>query len=431
MTKNKEAARFLVKSGQLYFQPVAEDPLPLEPPLHKLKFDSAPLGSGANGVTFRALDETLNAFYVVKLYFPGEGVEERAVLEARKNAKSAIRDVAPQVFSLDHFHSPIRVSYVVMESVSASHTLKSWIGERDKDWRQAQIATEKQGIEFTDYNNRGPSWVGDRKREVLAECLDLAAGVLQMAITMHKRGVIHGDLNPGNVLIQDQGMNSDVRSLRREPGSREQRELDGNPYLNPLSSRKVPGTITSAPIRIIDFGSSELAGTEPRIGVLRETWFLVDNLQRIMRPWFREAMTLLESWTRLHSFEDGSGVRTFRIDDDDIDPRILAGDLLRLVCVANLLLGHTHSMRDERTDAPSEELVISHLDVADLWELICGDLRQFNSSLVDGETLRALRTLEARNDSFVDWSQVFDYFKQLHPALGESLESLKNLPTRH
>jgi len=426
MAENKDALGISAKSGQLYVQKDGSEPVLLEPVLTHLTFESEPLGRGANGVTFRALDKVLNAFYVVKLYFPRKGVEQRVLLEARKNANSAIREVAAQVFSLGHFSSPNRISYVVMESVSASHTLGSWISERDKDWKQAQIATKNQGSEFADYNNRAPGWVGDREREVLAESLDLAAGFLHIAITMHKNGVIHGDLNPGNVLIQDHSTSRGVKSLRRAPSAEKERELVKNPYLHPQGSRKVPGTINSLPIRIIDFGSSELDGTEPRIGRLRETWFLVDNVDKIMKPWFPKSMTLSESWTLLHWRRDATGAGTFAIDDGDIDPRIVAGDLLRLVCVANLLLGHANSMRDHRTDAPTDTMAFSYQDLVDLKELIYGDLQQFESSLVDGETLRALRTLGFRSDSLIHWPKVFQYFARLHPALGPWLDKVAN-----
>ncbi|UWD79173.1 hypothetical protein [Curtobacterium flaccumfaciens] len=350
-------------------------------------------------------------------------------LEARKNANSALRDVTAQVFDRGLFHFPARIPYVVMESVDSSHTLGSWIEARDRDWAQAQSAMTKRAARHRDYNDRGRNWEGDRRREVMAESLDLAAGVLHVVIRMHRSEVIHGDLNPGNVLIRNTSSDPDdrTRSLRRGPDSIEKEgDLRGNRYLHPESSRKVPGTIQSVPTRIIDLGTSQLEGTEPRVGVLRETWFLVENLRKIMKPWFSKRTTLTNSWTRLRQNRSDI-VPTFRAGDDDVDPRALAGDLLRLVCVANLLLGHTHSMRDPMTDAPSSHLTLDEKDLSDLRELMVGPLRQFNSDLIDGETIAALQTLPPRSESYVRWDHVLGFFETEHPALAPSLASLSDL----
>lgn len=427
MTTDDRAGRFSVDAGKLRYRPRWLPSLFVWPPQSKYVFDPGPLGSGGNGVTFRVRQRELQSFHVIKLYFPGSGVEERAVLEARKNANPALREVTAQVFDSGVFYFPARIPYVVMENVDSSHTLGSWIKERDEDWAQAQSAMGKRKAPPDDYNHRGPRWEGDRRREVLAECLDLAAGVLGAVISMHGSNVIHGDLNPGNILLRDASSDPNERqqSLRRGPVSDGRKDLDGNPYLQAASSRKVPGTIASVPTRIIDLGTSELKGTDPQVGYVRETWFLVENFRQIMKPWFSKS-NVTNSWTRLikgHS----DGVSTFRAGVDEVDPRILAGALLRLVCVANLLLGHTHSMRDPVTDAPSSQLSLDPKDLSDLRELIDGPLQQFNSDLVDGATLRALRTLPRRSESYVNWNNVLRSFEADHPGLMRSLASLSDL----
>lgn len=428
MTTNDRADRFSVVAGRLRYRPRWFPPLFVWPPRSKYEFEADPLGSGANGVTFRVRQRELQSFHVVKLYFPGPGVEQRVEVESRKNADSTLREVAAQVFDRGVFYFPVRIPYVVMENVDSSHTLGSWIRARDEDWAQAQSAMDGRNSPPGDYNDRGPRWDGDRRREVRAECLDLAAGVLGVVISMHGSNVIHGDLNSGNVLIRNTSSDPNVRkqSLRRGPDSIGRKDLGDNPYLNPESSRKVPGTIASVSTRIIDLGASELEGTDQRVGCLRETWFLVENLRQIMKPWFSKSTNLTNSWTRLLKGQI-DGVSTFRAGAVDVNPRFLAGDLLRLVCVANLLLGHTHSMRDPVTDAPSSQLSLDEKDLSDLRELIGGPLGQFNSDLVDGATLAALRTLPHRSESYVHWDHVLRFFEADHPGLRRSLASLSDL----
>jgi hypothetical protein len=428
---DKKEDRFVVKAGRVYFRSRWLGLRRLRPPLRSYRFRENSLGSGANGVVFLAEHKYLGQPHVVKLYFPGAQVHARALLEAQKNANATLREAVAQVHDAGLFLFPFRIPYVVMEKVPSFHTLGSWLQGRDADWDQALTAMSRRRLGDKDYNDRGPAWEGARRRDVLSESIDLGTGLLRTVLLIHDQRIIHGDLNPGNILIMEPDVSQAVNipSLRRRGGSDEPGGTSENPYLNPRADRKEPGTINSVPVRIIDLGSSQLDGTERQIGVMRESWFLVDDLRKVMKPWFEGKSGLAKAWLKLEQTKDKSGVQTYEdMNGETADPHHLAGDLLRLLCVANLLLGHTHSMRDRTTDRPALSLRLDSTDLAELRELMVDSLAAFRSDLIDGETLMALNKLPYRGvESYVNWHAVLTYFENEHPGLKRSLISLSDI----
>ena len=87
-------------------------------------------------------------------------------------------------------------------------------------------------------------------------------------------------------------------------------------------------------------------------------------------------------------------------------------------------------LRIARTSSDRFSPLATRLGEKDLSELraLMGDpLRQFNSDLIDVETVEALQTLPRRSESYVRWDRVLKFFETDHPALTPSLASLSDL----
>jgi serine/threonine protein kinase len=201
---------FSVEGGKLLYkdEPVGESAS--RPGFQQFAFEDTALGEGGNGVTFRVQHRTLKVDQVVKVYSPkNEAVAEKALREAQKNADPKVRDIIAQVHDAGTYPYPENISYSVMESVSGIQTLKEWLDRRDEDWESAQTSVD------ADYgtDKEGAQQAKKQRRQfVMAEALNVAAGFVGAGARMHAADVIHGDLNPGNILILQEASSEPLRT---------------------------------------------------------------------------------------------------------------------------------------------------------------------------------------------------------------------------
>lgn len=394
-----ESAGFSVENKKLLYNGKLIGASATLPGFPQFDFEENALGEGANGVTFRVQHRTLRVDQVVKLYSPEKaGVAEKALLEAQKNADPRVRDVIAQVHDAGTYRYPEEISYSVMESVSGIQTLKEWLAERDERWESAQTSLD------SDYGSdkAGAHMAKNhRHRLVMAEALNVAAGFVGAVARVHAAGVIHGDLNHGNILIL-------------------QKASSDNPYLQPHSSDTRPGVLNPLPVKVIDLGSSQFADTLPIIGNARENWFLIDNVRKILKPLFENGGSL-KKWILLEHFKLGGEISTFRIPETNYlpVPRELTSEVFRLLCVMNVLLGHLNSARDNATDDPLERVSMDHTDVAILNQLITGRRAELRDGVFDLDVLTVFKALlwpGGGSDTYVRWQAVIEHWGGMHPG---------------
>ena len=131
------------------------------------------LGTGAMGTTYKAYDRTLGRYVAIKAMHPSLGKDQERVdgffAEARALASLNHLNVA-QVYSLG---TEKQQPYIVMELISG--------GRLDQSYNKDNLLPEVRALDII---------------------IDVAEG-LQAANSI---GLIHGDVKPANILIDDQGL---------------------------------------------------------------------------------------------------------------------------------------------------------------------------------------------------------------------------------
>lgn len=417
----KSVSAFHVVDGSLHYQgcPVGESAT--KAGFESFDFSDPPLGEGASAVAFRVRHRRLNVEQVVKVYDPTiDGVVERASAEAEKNANPRLRGIVAAISDAGIYSYPRQIPYTIMEKVESVATLGEWLARRDSDWDDSRTLL----LSDPDYSKLSDSWKESRKNEVFAEALNACAGFLVAVVRLQAAGVTHGDLNPGNVLFVEPSASAATETanqVRWEKGDRSRR------YLNPSAVQAQPGLIKARATRIIDLGSSRLLTTNREVGVARDGFFVVDNTRKLLKPFFLDSGSSLRSWLNLEPVTLDNGLRGFRSTGTAawVDPKLLAHSLLRLLCVASLLLGHGHSMRDLRTNRRIGSQILGSQDMADLNDLMLGEMSAFWSTMYDNQTLAVLKEISsaapaaqaADSAELINWSRVASYFESIHPGL--------------
>ncbi|MFJ2550406.1 hypothetical protein [Microbacterium sp. NPDC087591] len=381
--------------GRVYYagEPVLdEDGRPVLP---RLIFDDAPLGAGANGVVFRAMHRVLSTAQVVKLYIPGdESVTRKARLEASKNANPDVRDVVALVHDSGTFRYPRPIAFSVMESVASIETLRQWF-EASEEWRRVlDRHAEEEGFNSAETREL-------IRTTMLQEHLNALSGYLISVITLHSRGVIHGDLNTGNLLIEGESSLAERWSLR------------------PYSSDKGAGELTPHRIKVIDLGSSQVVGTSSELGEARENVFLVSAVRRFLKPMLEGSGVTIMDLLRIEQESSGGSERfqpyVTRDSHHSVDPYELSSDLLRLTFVLNLVLGYSDSSMGNGDDASS---TFDPRGYSDLMQLAVEERVDPQIPGFSGRAATAMMLLSERSrGQLIDWTRVFELWRELHPGL--------------
>lgn len=416
---------FQVVNGSLFYDGKAVGDTETRSGFRYFEFENEPLGNGANGLTYRAHHTVLGVAQVIKLYFPGENGEvEKARLEAKKNADPRVRDVAAQVHDAGVYMYPREISYSIMESVSDIQTLSEWLKNRDTEWNFFKAVIDES--ELSEAKNAAAK--ARAARFALADALNVAAGFIGAVVRLSSAGVTHGDLNPQNILVSlannDPGWAEcsihfplgKKKSILRDDEFELARSLRcrfGYGNENLLN----PGILKPTNVKLIDLGTSQEAGTSPSVGRARERFFLIDNLRKILRPFFDGSKTFDDYFLfSLPERSDLEMVANDVLEDDDTGAETLAHDLFRLLSLLNLLVGHAHNNRTRKDDEPNAETGLHVSDVQLVNILLSADVRELRDPIFALDVLPIFSEFgEEINNELIDWAAVWSHWTALHP----------------
>ncbi|WP_216378365.1 hypothetical protein [Arcanobacterium phocae] len=265
--------------------------------------------------------------------------------------------------------SPIETIFAVMELEEESVTLEYWLKERKKYLNSSECH------EFT------PNAYDDAC--TLANSLDVAVGLLISIGVLHQHEIIHGDLHPGNILISGESVNTN----------------------NPADLRSIlaPGNLEPVRARIIDLGTSEAEGTSREIGEVREVNAIITDVGNILKPITRFLNVKLSDLLKICR-EDSSyqGLSVWKFGDSPVLPQELAGDLLRLIGVLNLVLGYA----DNREDT-ADPLALDGHELKD-FNTFMNESNGDHIKAISANVLQSLSENRVSRGRLVNWPSVWE-----------------------
>ncbi len=316
--KSVQEERLKVKDGILYYDGKCIGESQERRGFSKYYFDDEPLGRGANGITFSVTHKILNVKQVIKIYFPKEGEDQislKAREEAGKNANTLLSGAIAVIFDAGEYNYPCKLWYSIMENVPSYWTIKQWRANREKY--------------FPSIKNKFDIKSEDCQISIYAS-LNLAAGFLKTVITLYENNIIHGDLNPGNILwiFDTDTVDEEMRRLS-------------------LCASRL-GELKPFCVRLIDMGASK-ANDAKQSGMIRDSWKLYEHMKSFLFPIFVDQKIKFSDWFYFE-LSEATECQEFGVEKIIcvsknekiylISPQELAGDFFRLICVLTLAFGY-------------------------------------------------------------------------------------------
>ncbi|MEZ7743545.1 hypothetical protein O3800_00965 [Gemella sanguinis] len=347
----KKKENLIIKNKKLYFNDslVTEN---CQYPFEKIEFLSE-IGEGANGKAYKVRHKVLDIHQVVKV---SKSNYQKNIFESIKNSSSEVSEVIAVVSDAGIFDNPSETSYSIMSSINKSISLSDWILCRDN---LLSLAKEK----YKENPLKSYSYLSGF---IVQYSLSLAANFLYTYSILHKASIIHGDLNPKNILIIDSVFNEDLFINLNEYftdnklNSDQEREYKGNLTKTIAKLRNhTAGTIdfNNSTVKFIDLGTSKLESTDSNIGEDRDSELILDNVRKILKPFFRNSS--LKNVLNVDVEE--------RRIKKKVRPSELAGDMLRLIALINIMFGNMYN--DASIDISDKN------EITELNRIICGDIR--------------------------------------------------------
>lgn len=351
-------------------------------------FDEEPLGKGANGITYRVTHKVLGVRQVVKIYFPKDDETDnvhKAREESIKNANTALNGIIAVTFDAGVYSYPCRLWYSCMESVSSFATIKEWRKERDGYFKINGNSFDVFDMKCLRYMNTA---------------LKLAAGILQAVIGLYEHDVIHGDLNPGNILwiLERENLNKTL-----------------DLYSSKITSSL--GKLEPCTVKLIDMGASKVNNNEKEEGKVRDAYKIYEHIKSLMYPLFNNSNSSIEKWFKFDviksvTFKEKYGIEGICgvLDEDGttlyyVEPKELAGDCFRLVCVITIAFGLIFNLYSEKRNC----IQLSIDDIRDFYELmnemnVNGPIRAFSfDSMITIQKIKSKGRL-------INWENVWDTY---------------------
>lgn len=340
-----------IKNNKLYFNdsPVTEKS---KYPFEKLEFIRE-IGEGANGKVYKVRHKVLNIFQVVKV---SKSDYQKNILESIKNASGEVSEVIAVVSDAGTFDYPSETSYSIMSCINESITFSDWILCRDNLLKFAEKEHKENPLKSYSYLSGF----------IVQYSLSLAANFLYTYSILHKASIIHGDLNPKNILIIDSVFNENLFINLNEYftdsklNSDQKREYKGNLTKTIIKLRSLKAGIidfNNSTVKFIDLGTSKLESTDSNIGEDRDSELILDNVRKILKPFFRNSS--LKNVLNVDVEE--------RRIKEKVRPSELAGDMLRLIALINIMFGNMYN--DNTIDISDKN------EITELNRIIGGDIR--------------------------------------------------------
>ena len=316
-----------IKNNKLYFN----DSLVTEKskyPFEKLEFIRE-IGEGANGKVYKVRHKVLKIYQVVKV---SKSDYQKNILESIKNTSGEVSEVIAVVSDAGIFDNPSETSYSIMSCINESISFSDWILCRDNLLKFTQEEYNENPLKIESYASG----------YIMQYSLSLAANFLYTYSKLHKASIIHGDLNPKNILIIDFILNEDLfinldkyyndNKLNSEQKEKYKSKIEDS--IREVTKHTVVGTIdfSNSIVKFIDLGTSKLESTNKSIGEDRDSNLILDNVRKILKPFFRNS-----SLTNVLNID----VKKGRIQEK-VKPSKLAGDVLRLIALINTMFGNMH-----------------------------------------------------------------------------------------
>lgn len=317
-----------IKNNKLYFN----DSLVTEKskyPFEKLEFIRE-IGEGANGKVYKVRHKVLKIYQVVKV---SKSDYQKNILESIKNTSAEVSEVIAVVSDAGIFDNPSKTSYSIMSCINESISFSDWILCRDNLLKFRQKEYNENPLEIESFASG----------HIVQYSLSLAANFLYTYSKLHKASIIHGDLNPKNILIIDAILNEDLfinlhkyyndNNLNLEQKEDYKRKIENS--IIELRKHTTVGIIdfSNSIVKFIDLGTSKLKSTNRSIGEDRDSNLIFHNIKKILKPFFRNSS--LRSALNVDIKKD-------KIQGKVI-PSELAGDVLRLIALINIMFGNMHS----------------------------------------------------------------------------------------
>lgn len=294
------------------------------------------LGSGANGITFSVRHKILDVTHVVKIFTNIESDEAKIKLEMQKNAKGENSDISSVTFSTGVINSPFQGNYSIMENINDSITLGAWV-----DSRNEFLIKSKKSQYYTEIRNF-----------VFQRTLGVAASLLSIIIQKNERNIIHGDLNPKNILVSDIFGNWNKNSVGHDKSNG-----DSNfAFINSMRNRfSTVGTLEYIPTKLIDMGTSQATSTNKQVGKTREAYHILNDMRKLFSVFFVDAKKL--SFKQLIGEQTHNEIGFSEILEINENYEILLGNqkinhlsvtdqFVRLILLMNNLLGNVTNQKD-------------------------------------------------------------------------------------
>lgn len=397
-----------VREGKLYFGSKLVGDSESAPGFSKYIFDSEPLGSGANGITYGVTHKLLGVRQVIKIYFPKENENDisiKAKEESIKNANTTLTGIVAITFDAGEYGYPCRLWYSVMESVTSYATIKEW--------------RKKRNTYFTS-NESKFDIMEPLCRSSIHTSLNLAAGLLQSVIGLYEKDVIHGDLNPGNILWILEKENLD-KTLEKYSSFSYSVSREFRPYT----------------IKLIDMGASK-ANDFKKAGIFRDSFKLYEHMKSLLSPLFVNSKNRFDEWFVFELFEEEKlcqygvekicGVKGEEGKILYINPSELAGDCFRLVCVLTIALGLITNSLEKSTNSIS-------LDATDRKDFFVLMYEECNGVEIKAFSFDCMITLQKMskmksNGRLINWENVWRTYPFNIIDLTSVFEEKENITNR-
>lgn len=297
-------------------------------PFGKLEFMKQ-IGEGANGRAYKVFHKILQMEQVIKI---SKSDYQKALLEAIKNSSTELSDVIAVVSDAGILCHPENTSYSVMSIVNNSISLKEWIDCRDNLLKFCEDYLRESPFEsFSYYSGL-----------IIQASLNLIVCILNSYSKFVQNNIIHGDLNPHNILVRDSIFSAElqrrlVEYFKYTKEERNSLRFSDSPInsiidnLNSIRSRISPGTVSSSiyDVKFIDLGTSQLETTTRELGEQRDVHFILDSTRKLLKPYFTGTSLL-----QFINLENVNGELLFSFDDPDFD-EMLSNDLKEKYGISN------------------------------------------------------------------------------------------------